>query len=245
MNEGDSELQQAIDRDMSHVELQQKDSFSQEIRDLALSLVMQIPSTPQTAYAASSESCLTVGDKATIRLAGLEDMKTICEFRCAQSIECQGLSATEESYRLFCTETEAYVCRNLNTQVYFAFVERAGEVISMSGLEVVDKLPAVGSSGGVERGATVVACYTLPQHRGKGYMRQMLSTWATLAPLLGIDAVYLESHIPSMQMLALDEGYDYVSEKYQLDLVAGGQAQSAARLETPTTASVSEYLPVG
>lgn len=205
-----------LDGSTSPVEVQRDDGFLHEMRNLALSLVVQVPREAGTLHMASDDDQLAGGDEVTVRLAKPEDVKTICELRCAQSIEYESLSATEEARRLFRIETEAYVLRNINTRVYFAFMEQAGEVISMSGLEVVDKMPLISAEGTVERSATVVACYTLPRHRGKGYMHHMLSMWSMLAPLLGIDVIYLESRNPSMQMLAFDQGYDCVSEKYRL-----------------------------
>lgn len=245
MEDNMSELQQANGAGKASVGLQEEDGYSREIRDLALNLVMRVPSAPAALRAASNDDRLAAVGEATIRLAEAKDIETICAFRCAQSMEYWGLSATEESHRLFRAETEAYVRRNLDKVVHFALVEVAGEAVSMSGLEIIDRMPAIGVRGGTERGATVVACYTLPQHRGKGYMSQMLSMWSALAPMLGVDAVYLESHNPSMQMLALDEGYDYVSEKYRLDLASLRRADSAVQLGAVGSVPEPAYLPAG
>ena len=225
-------------------ELWEEDGFSREMRNLAMSLVMQVPAAPSPIHAASSDEGIVVGDTATVRLAERKDIAVICALRCAQSIEYWGLAQTDEAYRLFLAETESYVRRNLGNRVHFALVEVGGEVVSMSGLEVADRLPSVGTRGKAERNATVVSCYTLPQHRGKGYMRRILSIWSTIAPLIGVDTIYLESHNPSMQLLALDEGYDYVSEKYRLELVPGdGDAVRSAASQAAVLSP--EQLPAG
>lgn len=231
MDEKGAEFQYGVlDGSASPVEVQRDDGFLQEMRNLALNLVVQVPRETGPLRIMSNDDQLTGGDEVTVRLAKPEDVKTICELRYAQSIEYAGLSATGEACRLFYTETEAYVRRNINTRVYFAFMEQAGEVISMSGLEIADKMPLISVEGNVERSATVVACYTLPHHRGKGNMRHMLSLWSMLAPLLGIDVIYLESRNPSMQMLAFDQGYDCVSEKYRLSPDSFGRTADIFRV---------------
>ncbi len=246
VEEGGIEVQRDVLEDNpSYLDLLREDGLSQEARNLALSLVMQIPSAADTVFATPGDECLDGCDGVTVRLADSNDVKTICEFRYAQLIEYRGLLATEELRRRFCSETEAYVRRNLNAQVRFALVEQAGEVMAMSGLEIADRMPSLSPDGKVERGATVVACYTLPSHRGKGCMRQMLSTWSTLAPLFGVDAIYLESNNPTMQILALNEGYDYVSEKYRLDVACRDQEAAVTSCETFVSASATEHLPIG
>ena len=227
----------------SYADLHEEDGFAREMRELALSLVMQVPSRPQAVYAAPNDEGLAVGDSITIRLADQSDIETICALRCAQSVEYWEVAPSDDAYRLFCTQTEAYVRRNLNTHVYFALVEYDGSVVSMSGLEVVDRMPAIAMQGGAERAATIVSCYTLPQHRGRGYMGQMLSTWTAIAPMIGVDAIYLESRNPSMQLLALDEGYEYVSEKYRIDLRSLDCAPNPVQLEVLESRHMPERLP--
>lgn len=246
VEEGGIEVQRDVLEDNpSYLDLLREDGLSQEARNLALSLVMQIPSAADTVFATPGDECLDGADGMTVRLADSDDVKTICELRYAQMIEYRGLLATEESCRRFCSETEAYVRRNLGTKAHFALVEQAGEVMAMSGLEIADRMPSLSPNGNAERAATVVACYTLPQHRGKRCMRQMLSTWSTLAPLLGIDVIYLESNNPTMQILALNEGYDYVSEKYRFDVACSSQEATIASCETFVSAPATEHLPVG
>ena len=104
-------------------------------------------------------------------------------------------------------------------------------------------MPAIAMQGGAERAATIVSCYTLPQHRGRGYMGQMLSTWTAIAPMIGVDAIYLESRNPSMQLLALDEGYEYVSEKYRIDLRSLDSAPNPVQLEVLESRHMPEQLP--
>ena len=127
----------------SYADLHEEDGFAREMRELALSLVMQVPSRPQAVYAAPNDEGLAVGDSITIRLADQSDIEIICALRCAQSVEYWEVAPSDDAYRLFCTQTEAYVRRNLNTHVYFALVEYDGSVVSMSGLEVVDRMPAI------------------------------------------------------------------------------------------------------
>lgn len=96
---------------------------------------------------------------------------------------------------------------------------------SVSGLEMNDRLPTLGSAGEAcgagERSATIVSCYTPAAHRGRGYMGQMLDIWMSLATLLNVDALYLESHNPSMQRMAESDGYRLASNKYKLSLEGG------------------------
>lgn len=190
---------------------------SDDVLNLALGLVLRLPEE-LTSWSESADTVLCTQGCATFRFAQRDDIDLICDMRCAQSLEYWEVAPTTDSLRLFRAETEAYLRRNLNTRVFFAVVERGGECVSLSGLEVADRLPTIDAQGGSERRATVVACYTPPVHRGRGYMRQMLSVWATMAPLVGIDTLYLESHNATMQRLACAVGFELSATKYRLKL---------------------------
>lgn len=192
------------------------DGFAQEMRSLALDLVLRLPEQ-ELKESSSGADAFHTAEPSTFRLARSEDVAMICDFRLAQSIEYGDFAATDEACRVFRAETESYVRRTLNTRTFFALVERGGEVVSVSGLEVADRMPTIGAKGS-ERSATIVACYTPPQQRGRGYVGQMLSAWYSVAPLLGIDTLYLESRNDSLQHLMLDQGYDYVSDTYRIAL---------------------------
>ena len=204
------------------------DGLTRELTDLALSLVLRLPDEVDAAPCVPDGSPLRDGGGATFRLARPEDVGTVCDLRCAQSLEYQGLPLLSEDCRRVRVETEAYLRRNLNTRAFFALVERDGEAVSLSGLEVADRLPTVDAAGGSERAATVVGCYTPPEHRGRGYMRQMLSAWTAMAPLVGIDTLYLESRNVVMQRLARDAGYEPASAKYRLRLVVDPHGRESA-----------------
>ena len=193
--------------------------FSEEMRAMALGLVLQLADEPSSMRAVGSRDSIAPGGP-TFRLAHQEDIATICDFRCAQSIEYWGLAPSSDACRLFHAETEAFLRRTLNVSVFFALVECGGEVVSMSGLEAADRMPTISCHGGAQRSATVVACYTPPRHRGRGYMRQMISAWTFMAPMLGIDTLYMETHNDSMRYLAQKAGYEHVSDKYRLSLPA-------------------------
>lgn len=235
----------------SQMESKVEDGLSRELRELALGLVMQMPVRPFAAQvsadgamavpgggdlAAYGGTELAPGEGATIRLADQADIEAICAMRCAQSVEYWGLAPADEAYRSFYAETEAYVRRSLNSRIFFALAERDGEIVSVAGLEMHDRMPSFGALAMQERSATIVSCYTPPAHRGRGYMTQLLAAWSAIAPIFGIDALYLESHNASMQMLALDEGYEYVSEKYRLTFAS--LDDGAARGEFGTCALV-------
>lgn len=194
--------------------------FSEEMRAMAFGLVLQLGEDDSDLRAANEDGEI-VGSAATFRLAHQEDIATICDFRCAQSVEYWGLAPSGDACRLFHAETEAFLRRTLNTSVFFALVEQGGEVVSMSGLEAADRIPTISAHGGAQRSATVVACYTPPQHRGRGFMRRMLSAWTSMAPMLGIDTIYMETHNDSMRHLAQSAGYEHVSDKYRLTLPVG------------------------
>ncbi len=213
----------------SHVEPIEPEQFAQDIlekalpdemRSIAFSLVLQLADEAAAVRTALADDIMAAEIPATFRLAHQEDIGTICDMRCAQSVEYWDLAPSGDACRLFRAETEAFLSRTLNISMFFALVEREGEVVSMSGLEAADRLPMIGDTGGARHGATIVACYTPPLHRGRGYMRQMLSAWGSIAPMLGIDTLYMESHNPSMQYLASAAGYEHVSDKYLLSLPA-------------------------
>ena len=152
------------------------------------------------------------------RLARPDDIGILCDMRCAQSLEYWD-EPSELDVEAFRSTTERYLAENLGTRILFGLIEDGSEVASVAGLELNDRLPTLGGTGAVgERSATIVSCYTPKPHRGKGYMGQMLSIWMTLASLMEIDALYLESHNPSMQRMAEGNGYQQVSSKYRLTL---------------------------
>lgn len=158
------------------------------------------------------------------RIADRNDIDTLCALRCAQSLEYWGMDSSFDSHA-FRTATEAYLEENLGTRILFGMIEQGSEVVSISGFEMNDRLPAIGGQGGggfyAERGATIVSCYTPKEHWGHGYMGQMLDIWMSLATLFNVDALYLESHNPSMQRMAESGGYHQVSSKYKLSLEGG------------------------
>ena len=160
----------------------------------------------------------------SFRFARREDIGLISDLRCAQSLEYWGMDPSFDA-GAFRRATEAYLERNLGTRILFGTIEDRAEVASVSGLEMNDRLPAIGGQGGggfyAERSATIVSCYTPAAHRGHGYMGQMLDIWMSLATLLNVDALYLESHNPSMQRMAESDGYRLVSNKYKLSLEGG------------------------
>lgn len=193
-------------------------TLSEEMRARAFNLVLQLADKHAASTIDASGEVHLSETSTTFRLARHEDIKSICDFRCAQSIEYWDLDPTGDERNLFHAETEAFLHRTLNETMFFALVECEGEVVSMSGLEAADRLPMINMCGGAQHSATIVACYTMPQHRGRGHMGQMLSAWASMAPLLGIDTIFLESHNASMQHLAQNAGYEHVSDKYRLSL---------------------------
>lgn len=160
----------------------------------------------------------------SFRFARREDIGLITNMRCAQSLEYWGLDPSFDA-GAFRRATEAYLEQNLGTRILFGIIEDRAEVASVSGLEMNDRLPTLGSAGEArgagERSATIVSCYTPTAHRGCGYMGQMLEIWMSLATLLNVDALYLESHNPSMQRMAELDGYRLVSNKYKLSLEGG------------------------
>lgn len=160
----------------------------------------------------------------SFRFARREDIGLISDLRCAQSLEYWGMDPSFDA-GAFRRATEAYLERNLGTRILFGIIEDRAEVASVSGLEMNDRLPTLGSAGEAcgagERSATIVSCYTPAAHRGHGYMGQMLDIWMSLATLLNVDALYLESHNPSMQRMAESDGYRLVSNKYKLSLEGG------------------------
>lgn len=189
----------------------------QEVRALMFDTV------PQRLAELSFISSLNSADNfmfsdATFRLACQKDITTICDFRCTQSFEYWSVAETTNDYRSFRRETEMFLRRKLNTGIFFAFIERDGEIVSMSGLELADRIPVVTASGAAQHSATLVACYTPPLHRGKGYMRYMLSVWNFIALMLGVDTVYIETRNDSMHRIAQSMGFEHVSDKYRLVL---------------------------
>lgn len=158
------------------------------------------------------------------RIADREDIETLCTMRCAQSLEYWGKDPGFDS-GAFRVATKTYLEENLGTRILFGVIEQGSEVVSISGLEMNDRLPAIGGTSGAsfsaERSATIVSCYTPKEHRGNGYMGQMLDIWMSLATLFNVDALYLESHNPSMQHMAARGGYEQVSSKYKLSLEGG------------------------
>ena len=95
------------------------------------------------------------GEGATIRLATKEDIPAICDLRVAQSLEYWGVNPGQSELAHFRSETEAHLRRTLGERVMFLFVEEDGEIASMSGVEVFDRLPTFGGVSGVQRTATV------------------------------------------------------------------------------------------
>ena len=95
------------------------------------------------------------------RIADRNDIDTLCALRCAQSLEYWGMDSSFDSHA-FRTATEAYLEENLGTRILFGMIEQGSEVVSISGLEMNDRLPAIGGQGGggfyAERGATIVSC---------------------------------------------------------------------------------------
>ena len=177
---------------------EQTDGFVEEMRSMALGLVLQLDEDPSGMRAQGHGDALA---------------PTGCTFRLAQRSDIPA-----DALRLFHAETEAYLSRTLNRSVFVGLVERGGEAVSMSGLEAADRMPVISAHGGAQRAATVIACYTPPQHRGKGYMRRMLAAWTSMAPMLGLDTLYMETHNHSMRHLALAAGYEHVSDKFRLSL---------------------------
>lgn len=196
---------------------EQTDGFVEEMRSMALGLVLQLDEDPSGMRAQGHGDALAPTG-CTFRLAQRSDIPTICDMRCAQSAEYWELAPSADALRLFHAETEAYLSRTLNRSVFVGLVERGGEAVSMSGLEAADRMPVISAHGGAQRAATVIACYTPPQHRGKGYMRRMLAAWTSMAPMLGLDTLYMETHNHSMRHLALAAGYEHVSDKFRLSL---------------------------
>lgn len=192
----------------------------QEMRALAFDTVLQIPEqSPLLSCSNQRDSAMPSG--ATFRLAHQKDIPTICNFRCAQSFEYWNIAESVDTYHLFYCETEAFLQQKLNESIFFAFIEYDGEVVSMSGLELIERLPVISAKGAVQQSATLVACYTPPCHRGKGYMRHMLSAWSFIALMLGIDTIQIETRNESMRRMAQSLGYEHVSNRYRLVLPTG------------------------
>lgn len=158
------------------------------------------------------------GEGATIRLATEEDIPAICDLRVAQSLEYWGVNPGQSELAHFRSETEAHLRRTLGERVMFLFVEEDGEIASMSGVEVFDRLPTFGGVSGVQRTATVVACYTRPEFRGRGHMAAMLSAWPLVAMRAGVDAIYVETRNATMRHVAEKTGYEHASDRFRMTI---------------------------
>lgn len=158
------------------------------------------------------------GEGATIRLATKEDIPAICDLRVAQSLEYWGVNPGQSELAHFRSETEAHLRRTLGERVMFLFVEEDGEIASMSGVEVFDRLPTFGGVSGVQRTATVVACYTRPEFRGHGHMAAMLSAWPLVAMRAGVDAIYVETRNAAMRHVAEKTGYEHASDRFRMTI---------------------------
>ncbi|WP_297155168.1 GNAT family N-acetyltransferase [uncultured Ellagibacter sp.] len=159
-----------------------------------------------------------VGEGATIRLATQEDIPAICDMRVAQSLEYWGANPEPGELAHFRSETEAHLKRTLGERVMFLFIEQDGEIASMSGVEVFDRLPTYGGVSGVQRTATVVACYTRPEFRGRGHMAAMLRAWPLVAMRVGVDAIYVETRNASMRRIAEKTGYAHASDRFRMTI---------------------------
>lgn len=158
----------------------------------------------------------------TLRLATHDDIPAICDIRTAQSLEYWGVSPASDELSHFRAETEAHLWRNLNKRMFVLLFECDGEIASMSGLEVFDRLPTFGGVSGVQRTATVIACYTNPAYRGRGLMGKMLRAWPLIALQVGVDAIYVETRNASMRHVAEDAGYEHASDRFKILINVAG-----------------------
>ena len=81
-----------------------------------------------------------------------------------------------------------------------------------------DRLPTFGGVSGVQRTATVVACYTRPEFRGHGHMAAMLSAWPLVAMRAGVDAIYVETRNATMRRVAEKTGYEHASDRFRMTI---------------------------
>ena len=158
------------------------------------------------------------GDGATMRLATREDIPVICDLRVAQSLEYWGVDPEPAELAHFRSETKAHLERSLGERVMFLFIEKDGRIASMSGVEVFDRLPTFGGVSGVQRTATVIACYTRPEFRGQGHMAAMLRAWPLVAIRAGVDAIYVETRNASMRHVAEKTGYEHASDRFRMTI---------------------------
>ena len=141
------------------------------------------------------------GEGATIRLATKEDIPAICDLRVAQSLEYWGVNPGQSELAHFRNETEAHLRRTLGERVMFLFVEEDGEIASMSGVEVFDRLPTFGG-----------------EFRGHGHMAAMLSAWPLVAMRAGVDAIYVETRNATMRHVAEKTGYEHASDRFRMTI---------------------------
>ena len=78
--------------------------------------------------------------------------------------------------------------------------------------------PRFGGVSGVQRTATVVACYTRPEFRGRGLMAAMLSAWPLVAMRAGVDAIYVETRNATMRHVAEKTGYEHASDRFRMTI---------------------------
>lgn len=154
----------------------------------------------------------------SLRLATHDDIPAICDIRVAQSLEYWGVEPSPCELAHFRAETEAHLWRTLNRRTFFLLFEHGGEIASMSGLEVFDRLPTFGGVSGVQRTATVIACYTNPAFRGRGLMGKMLRAWPLIALQVGVDAIYVETRNASMRHVAEASGYEHASDRFKITI---------------------------
>lgn len=153
-----------------------------------------------------------------VRFATESDIETICDLRLAQSLEYWGMCVSDDVCQNFLQQTSDFLHKTLNKNVFFALIECESELASMSGLEVLERVPVMGGCAISPRSATIIACYTRPCYRAKGYMRDMISTWTALAEFFDVGIIYVETHNTSMSRIASAQAYEHVSDRYRLIL---------------------------
>lgn len=125
----------------------------------------------------------------------------------------------EEYADEFLKITKEHLTAKLNKSLYFVLMYIDDLPVAMCALEELGELPQITAcSEKNHRHGWISSVYTKPLYRGNGYQQELIRVLLDLAEDKGFTEITLTTNSPDAKHIYEKFGFEYISDKYYLDL---------------------------
>lgn len=157
-----------------------------------------------------------------IVIAQKSDIDNIAVLRTEQQVEdwekTLGVSFRDKADRFY-ELTKNHLNAKLNDSLFFYLMYIDEIPVAMCALEELEELPQITvCNEKTGRHGWIVSVFTRPEHRGCGYQQELMKVLLEFAGDKGFSNITLTANTPDAKHIYKKLGFEYISDKYLLNL---------------------------